>query len=409
MTISTPIADANALRIGGLDGLLFAGLFVTIAASGFVMSEPAPYDGLMALLIFAALVAGLRVQRGLGAMFVMVALVVAADAAASTLANNIDYSLKHSLVTVYLSASAVFFACLVAVAPDRTMAVLIPAQVIAGLATAGAAIAGIMAVHPLAGELFTEFGRAKGAFKDANVMAPFLMLPIIFGLDRLMTRSLRRSFHWVPILIVLVLAVFLSFSRGAWVHLIVSGATYFGFLLLTAPDTVSRARAVGLALAGGVALVFAITAVASIDGIGNLFAERASLAQSYDSGESGRFVGQLKALQLITEHPFGLGAGDFADLHGEEVHNVYLNHFANAGWIGGFSYLALVIATLVIGINTALRRSQFQSAAMVLVAVLAGVAVEGLVVDTDHWRHFYLIVGLIWGHAAAARAGRAAM
>jgi hypothetical protein len=26
---------------------------------------------------------------------------------------------------------------------------------------------------------------------------------------------------------------------------------------------------------------------------------------------------------------------------------------------------------------------------------------EGFVVDTDHWRHFYLLLGLIWGLAAA--------
>jgi hypothetical protein len=24
----------------------------------------------------------------------------------------------------------------------------------------------------------------------------------------------------------------------------------------------------------------------------------------------------------------------------------------------------------------------------------------GLLVDTDHWRHFYLIMGVIWGMAA---------
>jgi hypothetical protein len=28
---------------------------------------------------------------------------------------------------------------------------------------------------------------------------------------------------------------------------------------------------------------------------------------------------------------------------------------------------------------------------------------EGFVIDTDHWRHFYLILGIIWGLAAATR------
>jgi hypothetical protein len=26
---------------------------------------------------------------------------------------------------------------------------------------------------------------------------------------------------------------------------------------------------------------------------------------------------------------------------------------------------------------------------------------EGFIIDTDHWRHFFLILGIIWGLAAA--------
>jgi hypothetical protein len=27
---------------------------------------------------------------------------------------------------------------------------------------------------------------------------------------------------------------------------------------------------------------------------------------------------------------------------------------------------------------------------------------EGFIVDTDHWRHFFLILGLVWGLTAAS-------
>ena len=30
-----------------------------------------------------------------------------------------------------------------------------------------------------------------------------------------------------------------------------------------------------------------------------------------------------------------------------------------------------------------------------------GEAFEGLIVDTDHWRHFFLLLGLIWGLSVA--------
>jgi hypothetical protein len=35
----------------------------------------------------------------------------------------------------------------------------------------------------------------------------------------------------------------------------------------------------------------------------------------------------------------------------------------------------------------------------VLCAAFIGMALEGLVIDSDHWRHFFLLMGMIWGAA----------
>jgi positive regulator of sigma E activity len=34
-------------------------------------------------------------------------------------------------------------------------------------------------------------------------------------------------------------------------------------------------------------------------------------------------------------------------------------------------------------------------------AVFVGEIIEGMIVDTDHWRHFFLLLGLIWGLTVA--------
>ena len=34
-------------------------------------------------------------------------------------------------------------------------------------------------------------------------------------------------------------------------------------------------------------------------------------------------------------------------------------------------------------------------------ATFVGEVAEGFVIDTDHWRHFFLLLGMIWGLAAA--------
>jgi hypothetical protein len=36
-------------------------------------------------------------------------------------------------------------------------------------------------------------------------------------------------------------------------------------------------------------------------------------------------------------------------------------------------------------------------------ATFFGTAMEGFVIDTDHWRHFFLLLGMIWGLSAATR------
>ena len=36
-------------------------------------------------------------------------------------------------------------------------------------------------------------------------------------------------------------------------------------------------------------------------------------------------------------------------------------------------------------------------------ATLVGAVGEGIVIDTDHWRHYFLMLGIVWGLVAASR------
>ena len=33
-------------------------------------------------------------------------------------------------------------------------------------------------------------------------------------------------------------------------------------------------------------------------------------------------------------------------------------------------------------------------------STFAVLALEGMIIDTDHWRHFFLLIGVIWGMIA---------
>jgi hypothetical protein len=77
------------------------------------------------------------------------------------------------------------------------------------------------------------------------------------------------------------------------------------------------------------------------------------------------------------------------------------------GWLGGAAYATLVLVTLVIGIRSAIVTTPWQPYLIAAYAAFVGEAVEGFIVDTDHWRHFFLLLGLIWGLTAATiNAGR---
>jgi hypothetical protein len=101
---------------------------------------------------------------------------------------------------------------------------------------------------------------------------------------------------------------------------------------------------------------------------------------------------------LILENPFGIGTHTFRNVHHhEEAHSVYLSMFLNAGWLGGYVYVISTLIALFVGFRGAMRRGVLQGAFVVATASFAGVAFEGWIVDTDHWRHYFILLGCIWG------------
>jgi hypothetical protein len=115
------------------------------------------------------------------------------------------------------------------------------------------------------------------------------------------------------------------------------------------------------------------------------------------------------ALNSVLTFPNGMGPFEFARVHGLQQHNVYLQAFLVYGWVGGVSYVLLLLTTTLVGLRTALVRTPWQPYLITAVAAFVGEMAEGFVIDTDHWRHFYLLLGMIWGLSAATfKAVRAA-
>jgi O-antigen ligase len=391
------------LRKSAAHWLALALVAVTILSSGFVFSEPAPVDALTIGLIVLLPVVGLvAFNRTLIAYFALWTVAGACAVLAAALSLDLGITLTHVGVTLYLTLASVVFAGFIAKSPTVHTRLILNAWTWAAVLAAVCGLIGYFGLLPGAYDLFTKFGRAAGTFKDPNVFGPFLVGPFIYMLHVALGRSWRGMIAPLAIAGMLMLTVLLTFSRGAWMNLAVALAIFGYLTMLTTRKQITRVKLMAL-LAGGMLFAAGLVAVAlSTDYISDLLLQRSTLEMEYDSGSEGRFGGQHKAIGLITENPLGIGALEFGErYHPEEVHNVYLSMVLNAGWLGGGIYWIIVGLTAVLGFRHALKRSPTQPLFLIVYATFIANAMEGIIIDGDHWRHFYLLAAMMWGLMSA--------
>jgi O-antigen ligase len=386
-------------------------VWLTVASGAVVFTEPAPIDVLtMGLVVLLPVIGLVAISRSLVVLLAAMLTAAAAGVLAAINATDLPLAITHTGISLYMYVATFMFAAFVAKRPEAHTHLILNAYVWAAVAAALLGIVGYFDLLPGAAESMTRYGRATGLFKDPNVFGPFLVPALIYGLNRLTCARLLASIPQLALLLVIGLGMLLSFSRGAWINLGVAAGIFSALHILTVRDNRARLRFAVLAAMGVAALAALVLVALQFDTVSRLASERASLDQSYDEGPEGRFGGQQKAAGLALENPLGLGAQQFVPhYHHEEPHNVYVTMFLNAGWVGGLIFLGLVATTCVWGLRHAFVRCATQPLFLVVYACFVAQALEGSIIDLDHWRHFYLLLALVWGlmlNGAKAAASR---
>jgi uncharacterized membrane protein len=378
--------------------LLNVTLFVTILLSSIAFIEPSPHDAMMFVLLTMCVAARVSFDRKLIPLLILTIVWLLGGLLSLIQVGDQENTIQYAGTSVYLGLAGLMFACLFCEGNLTRLLIVRRAYILAALIATAAGYLGFFHLVPHY-EIFLDNDRVSATFKDPNVYGPFLVFPLLMLIIGFMTRGVRL----VNLIVVVTLlgGLFLSFSRGAWIHFAVSAVVAVVLLFAATSDLRMRNRIILLAIGATFAAVLLVLALTSIDSVRDMLLVRAKAIQPYDVGPGGRFWYQQLALGQILDHPNGLGPFEFARIFGGQQHDVYMQGFLVYGWLGGTAYATLVLVTLAIGIRSALIATPWQYYLIAAYAAFVGEVCEGLIVDTDHWRHFFLLLGLIWGLTAA--------
>ena len=237
--------------------------------------------------------------------------------------------------------------------------------------------------------------RPMGYFKDPNVMSAFCVPGAVFGayLLHLGANGWRRSLLSLGVFLS-TLSVLISLSRAAVLNLLVSVAVYVVLSNKARVGSYVRAGLIGLVVVVAIGASLGIT----LDNLTDTFSNAQILADrlKYQRYDDDRFGGQ----KLILGNLNLLGHGGYsADTFvGMSPHSLYVRALYEFGLMAALLFFVALALLLWQVLRTALRNrgtsDGLHDLSAVVTGVLVGLLVSSFVIDSIHWRHFWLILSL---------------
>ena len=386
-----------ALRLIGTGCVAF-GVFL----SGFVFAEPAPYELWVAMLIGLWFMLGLRISRNVAPLLVLFLTFNIGGLLSMTQMRDLGSAEMDApiyvAVSTFLALSAVFYAAIIE-SNANVLKLMFKTWTIAAIITASLGILGYFHAFPGAA-MFTRYDRAMGAFQDPNVFGPYLVAPTLYLMHGVIIGDLKKAPLKAIGLTILALGIFLSFSRAAWGLFGFSSIALVFFMLLKHRSNTFRLRILVMTLTAILLLGAALLVALQFHQVSDLFSTRTQLVQEYDGGHLGRFERHRIGFLLSMQRPLGIGPLVFATMFREDEHNIWLKTLTTYGWIGFFCWVSMICWTIYIGFKNVLKERPWQPFLMIAWIVVLGHVGIGNVIDTDHWRHLYMLIGIVWGCGA---------
>jgi O-antigen ligase len=396
------VAIAGGVALVALLALALARYHAAVALGLALLAvqavDPAPADGVLLVVMAVALATGrFRLRSAPRPVVVILAIFAALNVMAAVQVAEVERAALFFGITLFLALFGLWLPGYVVTAARARL--VLRAYLVAAVISAGAGVLALFGVVP-GYDLLTEGGRARALFQDPNVFGPFLIPAALIVVEEIVRpRILRARLPAKAALLGILLAgVLFSYSRGAWLNLAI-GLVVLGAVLSLRGGVRTTVMLTGVA----VGIVLAGTAVVVATGSGDFLAERAR-PQTYDRD---RFSGQRAGLQPAEEYPLGAGPGQFESVAGISAHSTYARAIGEEGILGVTALLALLGYTLLMAARNAARgpgASGLGSAA--LLGAWCGILANSAFIDTLHWRHLWLVAGLIWAAGMVSAASR---
>jgi O-antigen ligase len=243
--------------------------------------------------------------------------------------------------------------------------------------------------------------RPKGFFKDPNVAGPFIVTGCLFAISNILFNKKPVWGKFGALFLLTLFGVILTFSRGALLNLF-TGLTV---ILLIALKLKKGTRFLNLFLP--ILLLFALLIPFLVNTYGQ--AGRFTSLARYDI--FGRFNAWRSGIMIFRDYPLGVGPGQFeiysptyeSHIMGAIItpsaHNLYLRVLVENGIVGFiclFGAFAVLISDLYKSVKLSIKANDqwLITNGSWLLSSLAGILIESFVIDTLHWRHFWIIIGL---------------
>ena len=217
-----------ALALARYNTAVALGIFLLAA----VRIEPAPADLILFVVIAVALVTGrFDLRRVPLIVTVLLGVFLALNMLASVELIDFGRGVMFFAITLYLVVLSLWLTSYVR--SSYTARVVLRAYVAAAVVSAAVAVLALFVAFP-GHSIFVTGPRAQGLFKDPNVLGPFLVPAALLLLEETVAPRLLRArlATKVALISILTVGILFSFSRAAWLNLVVGAFVMFCVLAL---------------------------------------------------------------------------------------------------------------------------------------------------------------------------------